>query len=280
MKEIDPEYVNQIIPCDCVEGMRHLACACIPLTVTSPPYDDLRKYGGHCFEFEAVANELYRITIPGGVVVWVIQNEITDEGESATSFRQCFYFLELGFRLHCTIIMARAGTLSPGNVRYGPSPEYTFVLSKGRPRTVNILKDRPNKHAGVMRTHFTRRSKDGVLYRAGGARTTPAWGKRSAIWCYATGRYSAKEEFVRRGHPALMPEAMAQDLIISWSQPGDLVFDPMCGAGTTCKMALLNNRSYLGMEVVQRYCEIARERVRLAQQKALDKDGLITQTFE
>jgi site-specific DNA-methyltransferase (adenine-specific) len=273
MHEIDPQFVNNVIHGDCVEGMARLPSECIPLTVTSPPYDHLRHYGGQVFDldkFRDVADQLFRITMPGGVVVWVVQNQIVDGGESAEGFRQCLHFRELGFRLHNTIIMARNGRRSPSTVRYVPSPEYAFVLSKGRPRAINLIQDRPNSTAGERLKQSIRFPDGSLVTRTYETKFTPDLGQRGTVWVYDAGYHKTTKDQFAFEHPALMPEAMARDLIWSWSRPGDLVFDPMCGAGTTCKMAVLLGRHFLGLEIVARYCDIARERVRQAEE---DKRG-------
>jgi len=263
MKNTAPKYLDRIIRCDCVEGMRRLPDGCIPLTVTSPPYDGLRSFGGYALDFESfkkVAQELYRVTTPGGVVVWVIADAIVDGSETGTTARQKLRFLEIGFRIHHTMIMDRAGSRWPCKVRYGDSLEYAFILSKGRPRTINLLRDKPNKYVGKSE-EFQRREPDGSLRPAGRSSPIATWGNRRAIWEYAAGSGLTTNDRYAFVHSALMPEAMAEDHILSWSRPGDLVFDPFCGAGTTTKMALLNHRRYLGFEVNTQYHEIALRRM-------------------
>src|SRR6516225_10922273 len=126
---------NAIFCMDCVEGMRTLVPdLCIPLTVTSPAYGAIRLYGGHAWDFPAAAKELYRITTPGGVLVWVVQEQIIDGAESGDSARQRLFFMHLGFRCHQTMVMLRPGTRQQTPKRYGGPLEYAFVLSKGAPR--------------------------------------------------------------------------------------------------------------------------------------------------
>lgn len=258
------KFINTIVCCDCVDGMRQLPDDGITNTVASPPYDNMRDYGGHPFDFKAFAEQLYRITISGGVVVWVVKDAVIKGSETGTSLMQKQYFGSLGFRFHDTIIMAKRGSRSPGNVRYGP-PEYAFVFSKEKPRTINLLKDRKNKTAGKMAS-YTRRRKDGQLESGGSGVVIAPWGVRTSIWEYSVGSHIAKEVFTKE-HPARMPEQMAEDHILAWSRPGDLVFDPMAGSGTTLKMALLNNRRYLGFEIHKPYYEIAQRRLHLAHEQ-------------
>ena len=80
--------LNEIYNMDCVEGMKMLKSNRIDLTVTSPPYDDIRTYGGYSFDFHNTAKELYRVTKEGGVVVWVVSDQTENGSESGTSFRQ------------------------------------------------------------------------------------------------------------------------------------------------------------------------------------------------
>lgn len=263
MNLLDFDRANRIDLCDCVEGMRALPDGCVPLTVTSPPYDGIRTFGGHTMGFEAfraVARELWRITTPGGVVVWVVQDQIVKGSESGTSCRQQLYFQSLGFRVHHRMVMLGLGHRAVTPVRYGNAIQLALVLSKGRPRTVNLLRDKPNRTAGKLASCVERLA-DGRVHRQRKVVVGP-WGVRGPVWEYPVGGGRSASEPYAFGHPAIMPERMAEDHIRSWSRPGDVVFDPFCGAATTCKMALLNDRRYLGMEVHPPFFDIARRRMR------------------
>lgn len=254
--------IDRIHCVDAVVGMRALPDECIPMTLTSPPYDRLRDYDGHGFGhemFERVARELWRITAYGGVVVWVVADAIKD-GHSGTSFRQALHFQRIGFRLHDVLIMTRKGGRWFGVNHYG-NVEYAFVLSKGRPRSVHLIRDRPNKHAGVLCRYKARR-RDGVLRVALRRKPIAAMGLKGPVWEYLAGFGGTTRDRYAYDHPALMPEAMARDHIVSWSRPGDVVFDPFLGAGTTSKMALLSHRRYLGFEVHLPYYRLAERRLR------------------
>lgn len=269
MKKTAPKYLDRIIRCDCVEGMRRLPDGCIDMTLTSPPYGEIRRYGDHPFDlakFRAVAEELFRLTKPGGVVVWVVREQAPrGKGETGDSSRQRLYFQEVGYRLHHTMVMDRKGCRWPGRNRYGQPLEFAFILSKGKPKSVHLIRDRENRHAGKV-NNFIKRTADGRIEPAGEAQIIGALGVRGAVWSYAVGRnVSTKDHYALKGHPALMPEKMALEHIVSWSRPGDLVFDPFCGAATTCKMALLGHRRYLGFEVHEPYYELAQRRMRDAQ---------------
>ena len=255
------DRTNRIHLGDCVDGMRTLPDACIPLTVTSPPYDNLRRYGDHPFDFEAVARELWRVTAPGGVVAWVVQDEIVNGSETGTSCRQQLFFQDLGFRVHNRIVMVNPGCRWPGKTRYGGPLELALVLSKDAPRTARLLRDTPNKNAGRLKT-FVRRNWEGRTEQTGPkAYPVGTWGVRGNVWVYPRGYNLSSKDRRDFAHPALMPEAMAEDLIVSFSKPGDVVFDPFAGAGTTAKMAFLNHRRYLGHEVHEPYFRRALERL-------------------
>jgi DNA modification methylase len=264
MRKLSKNFVNKIHHCDAIVGMKRLPDECIPLTVTSPPYDGLRTFGGDSWNddtFRRMADELWRITVPGGVVVWIVADTIVNGWETCTSARQKLYFQEIGFRLHHTMVMDRTGARFPSKVRYGTSLEYAFILSKGKPRTISLLKDRTNKKVGGTQ-NFSRREPDGSIRPVGRSRPVDKVGVRRAIWRYSTGwKLSTPDDFAFVHH-ALMHEDMATDHIVSWSRPGDLVFDPMAGAATTCKMALLNNRKYLGFEIYEPYFRLAQRRMR------------------
>lgn len=257
---------NQIINIDCVKGMKTLPNDIIPLTVTSPPYDDLRSYDGLAqWDFMDVANELYRITMPGGVVVWVVQEQIVNGSESGETSRQRLAFANIGFRLHHTMVMARHGSRHYPSNRYGAPLEYAFVLSKGKPRYVCLLRDKPNTGAGITRKdQYQHRLPDGSVRRNGKRPKTPPFGIRPGVWYYATGGNVAEEKYAFE-HPSLMPEKMAEDHILSWSKVGDLIFNPFAGSGTVPKMAMLNYRRYLGYEINPKYVEIAQRRLKEAE---------------
>jgi len=246
-----------LLKSDCVPIMRTMQDGCIDLTVTSPPYDNLREYKGYVFSFEAIARELYRITKDGGVVVWVVGDATINGSETGTSFRQALYFKECGFNLHDTMIYE---TDKPpmNDRRYQASYEYMFILSKGRNKTFNPIM-RPSRKAGIKRTGITYREKDSTLkaqWRGGVVSNETIM---ENIWYYPTGGKNI-------GHPATFPEALARDHIISWSNEGDTVFDPMMGSGTTGKMAVLNDRDFIGCEIAQEYFDIAERRIKQAQE--------------
>ena len=238
---------------DNVEVMRReIPDASIQLTVTSPPYDNLRKYNGYAWDFESVAKELYRVTKPGGVVVWVVADATVNGSETGTSFRQALYFKECGFNLHDTMIYA-FDKPPLTQMRYEPKFEYMFVLTKGKPSTFNALREK-SIHAGQkVKRGF--RQPDGTLKPGWGDSTPVAETKvKGNIWTYGS-------KHNETGHPAIFPEQLAADHILSWSNPGDTVLDPFVGSGTTGKMAILNGREFIGIDISPEYVALANGRI-------------------
>jgi len=245
-------YVDDIICGDNVQVLSEFPDACIDLTVTSPPYDKLRKYGGHAWDFEALAAQLVRVTKPGGVVVWVVGDGQIKGSESLTSFRQALAFDALGLKMHDTMIYEKSGCAYPDSTRYLQVFEWMFVLSKGKPKTTNLLRDRPNKYVGKV----------GGNHR-GGLCERGEFGIRFNVWRYPNGRDNSTKDRIAFEHPAIMPEALARDHIMTWSNPGDVVLDCFTGSGTTLKMARETGRRFVGIEVEQSYVAISRQRLKL-----------------
>jgi len=250
--------MNKIIHGDCLEVMQGFPDNYIDLTVTSPPYDNLRTYNGYDFNFEGIAKELYRITKQGGVLVWVVCDATINGSETLSSFKQAIHFKDVcGYDVE-TMIWDKCNCASVGSMnRYENVFEYMFVLSKGKPKTANIIKDKKNKHAGEIQRGSIRQ-KDGTVGKTTGygKRAIAQYGRRHNIWRIVPAK-SPRE----RLHPAPFSEQLANDHIITWSNEGDLILDPMCGSGTTCKMAVVNNRKYIGIDISEEYCEIARKRI-------------------
>ncbi len=252
MKKID------LLHGDCLELMKDIPDKSVDLTVTSPPYDNLRTYNGNISQwsfakFQGIAKELYRVTKQGGVVVWVVGDATVKGSETGTSFRQALYFKEIGFNLHDTMIYEKLNPMPKNSKRYEPAFEYMFIFTKGKIKTFNPIL-LPCKHAG--------KKSSGTQYTANGA-LKKKWGSekpvkktkvKSNIWAYPVGN-------ARVSHPAIFPEQLANDHIISWSNEGDTVLDCFMGSGTTGKMALLNNRNFIGIELDDKYFEIAKQRI-------------------
>lgn len=249
---------------DCLERMREIPDGSVDLTVTSPPYDNLRTYNGYSFDFEGIAKELYRVTAQGGVVVWVVGDATIKGSETGTSFRQALYFKDIGFNLHDTMIYRKPGTGACGSrLAYWQAFEYMFVLSKGRPKTINLLCDRPNSKFGSKTTNTQGRIAASGAVKDARYRLTPEFSIRQNVWDVQPGNRAED----RTGHPAVFPEALARDHIASWSQIGDTVLDPFLGSGTTGKTAVLAERRFIGIETSEQYLhEIAVPRITQAHQ--------------
>lgn len=249
--------LGMICNMDCLEGLKQIDDESIDLVVTSPPYDDLRKYKGYSFDFENIAKELYRVMKKGGIIVWVVGDSTKDGSESGTSFRQALYFKEIGFSLYDTMIYQKQNYVPLTHRRYEQEFEYMFVLCKGKkPNAFNPIMI-PCKYAGTEHwgnASFHKTNDSGLV--GVGKKRINDFKQHGNIFCYLTNK--SKET---KGHPAPFPEQLANDHIISWSNENDIILDPFIGSGTTAKMAKLNNRRYIGFELAKEYCEICKERL-------------------
>lgn len=242
---------------NCLDTMNLMPDNIIDLTVTSPPYDNLREYRGYSLDFENVASELYRVTKQGGTVVWIVNDATIDGDETGTSFKQALYFKAVGFRLHDTMIWSKPTFTATGalQTRYAPTFEFMFVFTKGKIKTFNPIKDRKNKRNGDVKHGTVRQANGTTKIQSSIGREIAEFWQRFNVW-----EMSTEQSNSNRRHPAQFPERLANDHIISWSNEGDLVFDPFVGSGTTLKMAKLNNRKSIGVDISEEYCQIAKER--------------------
>ena len=249
---------------DCLERMGEVPDGSVDLTVTSPPYDNLRTYNGNNDQWgehvwRDVIASLYRVTIDGGVVVWVVGDATIKGSETGTSFKQALHAMECGFRLHDTMIWRKPNFTNPASTRYHQVFEYMFVWSKGAPKAFNKILDRKNKYAGQS-TYGT----NSVTQADGSKKIQPSkviseYGMRHNVWdVITTGQTGESKKF---SHPAMFPLSLAQDHIISWSNEGDTVLDPFLGSGTTGVAAKNLNRSFIGIELDETYFNIAKERI-------------------
>jgi len=259
--------LNKIYNEDCLEGMKRIPDGFVDLTVTSPPYDNLRTYNGNIeqwsFEkFQGIAKELYRVTANGGVVIWIVADATIKGSETGTSFRQALHFMDCGFNLHDTMIWEKTGNGCLGSQNaYGQVFEYMFVFSKSKIKTHNLIKDRENKiKSGTVKVNAS--LVDGKGYSRVVERKP--FGKRNNIW-----RINQQQ---KSEHPAPFPEQLANDHIVSWSNEGDAVLDPFMGSGTTAIACINTNRNYIGFELDKHYCDIANERIRKALADSTRKD--------
>ena len=244
---------------DCLEEMKSIPDHSIDLVLTSPPYDNLRTYKGFLFNYSDVGKELFRTIKNGGVMVWVVGDSVENNSETGMSFRQALEFKEIGFNLHDTMIYQKNSYPYPMSNRYYQVFEYMFVFSKGIPKTANLLKQ-PTIWKQKNKTSSTTRQKDGstvhLKYETGKEERT-----RDNVWKYNCGYMRSSKDKIAFEHPATFPEALAEDHILSWSNEGDTVLDPMMGSGTVGKMAKLNKRNFIGIEISEKYFEIAQRRI-------------------
>lgn len=263
-----------------LETMAKMPDCFIDLTVTSPPYDNLRDYKGYSFNFEDIAKELYRVTKEGGVVVWVVGDATVNGSETGTSFKQALYFKEIGFNLHDTMIYQKISYMPNKKAkRYDSLFEYMFVFSKGKPKTFNeIIENRTNIEKSVCKKDIMIRQKDGTFKKS--ERINKGLVKKKGnVWTYLNNSNSTKDKIAFE-HPAIFPEQLANDHIISWSKENDLVYDPFMGSGTTAKMSILNNRNWIGSEISSEYCNIIEERVKKTlEEKRKEKDLIANSLF-
>lgn len=247
---------NEIYCGDNVELCKQLDDCCIDLTVTSPPYDNLRNYKGYSWDFEGLTRELYRVTKDGGVVVWVVRDAVINGSETGTSFRQALYFKDIGFNLHDTMIYAKNSYVPLNHKRYEQAFEYMFVFSKGKPKTFNAIKlECVTKGTKRYRGNEKQNEQNYSMKKVDKHTVVNDYKVSPNIFYYDVGKNDKTK------HNAPFPEKLAEDHISSWSNEGDVVLDPFMGSGTTAKMAIKNNRKYIGFEISEEYCEIAKRRI-------------------
>jgi len=252
---------NELICGDSATVLKKFSENYFDLTITSPPYDNLRTYKGNSFDFEIIAKELYRVTKEGGVVVWIVGDSVIKGSETGTSFKQALYFKDIGFNLHDTMIFAKNGSSLPDPTRYNQAFQYMFIFSKSKPKTINLIKDTINKTNGKYRRKQSVRESDGKMYPRK-SQLTGKFSVRRNIWKFNIGYMSSSVDKIAFKHPAIFPEKLAEDHIISWSNEGDIILDPFAGSGTTLKMAKKLNRKYVGIEISKEYCDIINERLK------------------
>lgn len=251
--------LNEIYHSDCVELMKSMEESSIDLTVTSPPYDELRNYNGYKFDFENIAKGLYRVTKIGGIVVWVVGDKINKGNKSLTSFKQALFFQEIGFNVHDVMIYKKRNTPFMRANAYTNCFEFMFVFSKNKVNTFNPLKDKTVRQGMEMVPYA--KGPDAVNNKV--LKELKAEKNRTNIWEYAVGYGGTTSDKIAFEHPAVFPEKLAEEHILSWTNVGDVIFDPMCGSGTTCKMALKNNRSYIGCDISEEYVNLTKRRLAL-----------------
>lgn len=249
--DLDRYYVG-----DAIKKLKRWKSDFVDLTVTSPPYDDLRDYKGYRFDAESMLSAIFRVTKPGGVCVWVVGEKINKK-RSLSSFRHAFIGQECGFNIHDVMIYQKKNTPFMRANAYTNCYELMIIFSKGKPNTFNPIKV-PTVRNGWETAVFNKgpdavNKKRPVELKKEKTKTN--------IWQYAVGFGGSTTDKIAFDHPAIFPEKLAEDHILSWSNPGDVVMDPMCGSGTTCKMAKKHRRKWLGIDVSEDYINIAKQRM-------------------
>lgn len=262
LMDIQNKHMNEIILGDAETVLKRIEDNSVDLTVTSPPYDDLRTYKGfgsswNQSKFQAIARELMRVTKPGGVIVWVVGDKTENGSESGTSFTQALYFKEIGMNINDTMVWEKLNPMPQvKQPRYTQCFEHMFVFSKGTPKTFNPIMV-PTKCGGQH-------------YKSTGKMITKDEGKRrkldykvnklkvdSNIWKIAV----AKNQTDKIKHPAVFPYDIPYRHIKSWSNEGDLVLDPFAGSGTTLIAAKDLNRKFIGIEIVPEYYDLIKKKI-------------------
>lgn len=255
-----------IICGDAYAELNKMKSETIDCVVTSPPYDNLRTYDGLAqFDFKKfiwVAGQLTRVLKPGGVIVWVVSDQTINGSESGTSFKQALFFKDnCKLNLHDTMIYQKDGLTFPDVTRYHQSFDYMFILSKGRPKTINLLKDRRNKEAGKKVTGPQRERDGSQKKRSRHGQEYGEFGLRFNIWKYHTGYMKSSKDPAAFEHPAIFPEKLVRDHLLTWTNKGDLVMDPFFGSGTTGIVALELHREFIGIDHNPKYVELAKRRL-------------------
>lgn len=248
--------LNRIYNENCLDTMKKMPDTLVDMVLTSPPYDNLRDYKGYFFQFEDIAKELFRIIKKGGVIIWVVGDATDNGSETGTSFRQALFFKEIGFNLNDTMIYYKNNPMPTTGPRYHQHFEYMFCFSKGQPKTFNPITE-DCKYNGLA--NMKNRGTKGELNYKKIERTTEK--KIGNVFFYSIGGGISTKDKVAYNHPAIFPEQLAIDQIKTWSNEGDLVYDPFLGSGTTAKVAHVLNRNWLGSEISSEYVDIAEKRL-------------------
>lgn len=244
-----------------VNILRKIGQESIDMVITSPPYDNLRSYNGNADDWNdsvwrQVFQELYRVLKRGGVIVWVVSDATIKGSETGTSFKQALYAMECGFNLHDTMIWAKDTFPFPDKTRYQNNFEYMFVLSKGTPKTTNLIADRKNKWYGTKIHGTSRNSSDSLYKKSNHNRTViKEFGVRFNVW------NMPGEKKNKTGHPAPFPEQLAADHITTWTNKGDWVLDCFMGSGTSGLAARKMDRNFIGIEIDEEYYKKAKQRI-------------------
>ncbi|MBE2255213.1 MAG: site-specific DNA-methyltransferase [Ignavibacteria bacterium] len=247
---------------DCLETMSKMPDNFIDFIITSPPYDDLRNYNGYKFEFEKIAKELYRVLKNNGVMVWVVSDKTENGSETGSSFKQALYFKEINFNIHDTMIYYKNNPMPQTGNRYHQHFEYMFALSKGNPKTFNPIKEK-TKYRGLA--NMKNRGVNGSLNYKKVERSLEK--KVGNVFFYSIGGGISTKDKIAYNHPAIFPEQLVKDQILTWTNENELVYDPFMGSGTTAKVAEILNRKWIGSEISDEYVSICKQRLKNLQTK-------------
>ncbi len=248
--------LNKIYNENCVDTIAKMPDEFVDMVLTSPPYDDIRNYNGYDLPLEKIIKGLFRIMKKGGVIIWVVGDKTENGSETGTSFRQALMFKELGFLIHDTMLYYKNNPMPTTGKRYHQHFEYMFAFSKGTPKTFNPIME-PTKYNGLA--NMKNRGKEGTLNYKKVERTKEK--KVGNVFFYSVGGGISTKDKIAYKHPAIFPEKLAFDQIRTWSNEGDLIYDPFLGSGTTAKVAHLLNRKWLGSEISKEYSKIAKKRI-------------------
>ena len=257
----------KLIQGNCANRMKDIESGSVDMTITSPPYDNLRSYNGNNTQWSdhvwrGVLNELYRVTKDTGVVVWIVGDATIKGSETGTSFKQALWAMECGFYLHDTMIYHKDNPVPVGgHNRYYQAFEYMFIFSKGSPKLNPIIVPRRNKWNDKRTSRFrgVTRDKNGNFKKKYVQIKTEV--KKQNVWLYVVSGGATATDKIAHKHPAIFPEKLVYDHIISWSNEDDLILDPFMGSGTTGVVCKNLNRNFIGIELDEKYFEIAKDRI-------------------
>lgn len=253
--------MNSIFNENCLDTLKNLPDDYIDLVITSPPYDKIRDYKGFSVDYDRVIPELYRCVKPGGVIVWVSADQVVKGSETGTSLRNALKFQDAGFNMR-TMIYEKSNFAFPVNNAYHRIFEYMFVFSKGYPAKFHPILDREIKYPG-QKTHGSNRARDGSMKKNRQNAVARESGKRTDIWRYVTGSGHMAENSIAHEHPAIFPLDLAMDHIKSWTDKGDLVYDPFGGSGTVVIACELLERKWITSEISEEYCALIKRRLEI-----------------
>jgi len=229
----------------------------IDLTVTSPPYDNLKNYKKtiDCWtfkEFKKIANELYRVTKEHGVVVWVVCDATLNGSETGSSFRQVLYFKKIGFNIHDTMIYSKYPIIPLENPRQMNIFEYMFVLSKGKVKTFNPRLKKSANLSNRTQNYKNLHTPEQEVTQYKKSKKRKKYKTDSNIW-----QYNIAKTIHTKDHPATFPIELALDHILTWTNEEAVIFDPFMGSGTVGMASVLTNRKFKGTERVSDFFDLS-----------------------